>query len=579
MAVQIFGRPHMNEEQVLKELESICRLPRLGTEDYSKSLEQNDFLQFLLDTRTGNVLLYCSFKHSFIYSVLIPSRSLKSSYVEDLMEWQSSPGDSWGYGYGFSKRGGLKHFISKPFDSNSSKILARGQPLTFLRYFEGKGDRKGYIEVSQFLTHLHDLHFMDERGAYCRINKDGDIEEVVKTLYPPEGGYITTIKQDVLDFHLFLNKSVLVRFFDRVVYDKEWGLDQKEQQRADFSDEKNEIYARRGILINQKGQAISSWIRGFQVVRNKQPRRVMLSRLTGNDLEPKKYETFICWDWKHERVAELSCAPHELGNYFVESDKPFETSPAFFKPDVLLKYKQDPEKYTLDQRHIKCRNSWHLQTYDVNEAGQVFTYLCYLGDLPHNEQLHWKQYNENPKAGISERALKTDFKAEWDLSYEPLLQLKASLEELSRSKSELWTCRDSSLNTQLNYVVSDSVKEWADEIQTLDKLVVEGFNHQYLKGLSQLLDCYDHTLGSVKLLGAILKAKAISSAEIEQIIAPLEEIQLLRTRFSAHVSGTAEKDQIRKNIITEHGTLKRHFRDLVEKTDKGIKILLELNIK
>ena len=569
----------MDEEQVLKELESISELPKLGTEDYSKCLEQNDFLQFLLGTKAGDVLLYCSFKHSYIYSVVIPSRSLRSSYVEDLMKWQGSPGDSWGYGYGFSKRGEPKHFISKPFDSNSSKILARAQPLTFLRYFEGKGNRKGYIEASQFLTHLHDLHFMDERRAYCRVNKEGDIEEVIKILYPPEGGYITTIKQDVLDFHLFLNRSVLVRFFDRVVYDKEGGLDQKDQQRADFSDEKNEIYARQGILISQKGQATSSWIRGFQVIRNKQPRKVMLARLTGSDLEPKKYETFISWDWKHERVAELSCDPHKLGNYFVESDKPFETSPAFFKPDVLLKYKQDPEKYTLGQRHIGCRNSWYLQTYDVNEAGQVFTYLCYLGDLPYNEQLHWKQYNENPKAGISERALKTDFKAEWDLSYEPLSELKASLERLSRNKGELWTCRDPSLYTQLNYVVSDSIKEWADEIQTLDKLVVEGLNYPYIKGLSQSLNCYDPKLRSVKLLGAILKAKGINNLETEQIIAPLGEIQFLRTKFSAHVSDTAEKDQIRKKIVSEHGTLKRHLRNLVEKTDKGIKILLELNIK
>jgi hypothetical protein len=491
------------------------------------------------------------------------------------MNWQSSPSDSWGYGYVFDKRSQPKHFISKPFESNYSKILEQAQPITFLRYFEGKGDKKGYVEVSQFLTHLHDLHFMDERKAYCRLNKDGDIEEVVKILYPPEGGYVTTIKQDVLDFHLFLNSSVLVRFFDRVIYNNEVGLDQKDQQKSDFSDETNEIYARRGILYNQKGVATSSWIRGFQVIRNKQPRKVMLARLTGKDLEPKKYETFIAFDWKHQRIAELSCSPRELGNYFVESDKPFETSPAFFKPDVLLKYKQDPEKYTLDQRYITCRNSWHLKTYDINEAGQVFTYLCYLGDLPHNEQMHWKQYNENPKAGISERALKTDFKAEWDLSYEPLSELKSSLEELSKNKSELWTCHDSNLFAQLNYVVSDSVKEWTDEIQTLDKLVVEGFNYSYLKSLGESLKCYKPNLGSIKLLGEILKAKGINNQEIEQIVSPLREIQFLRTKFAAHVSATIEKDRIRKEKISKYGALRNHFRNLVEQTDKGIKLLSE----
>lgn len=565
----------METNQILTTLEAISQSPAFGTDEYSRWLEQKEFLQFLLNTALGDVLLNCSFRGSYVYSVTIPARSLRGAYIEDLTKWNSIS-DTYGYGYGFSKGGKPKYFISKPFHSNSSSILEKAQPMTHLRYFEGKTDRKGYVEVSQFLTHLHDLHFMDERQAYCKLNKDGDIEDVIKILYPPQGGYVTTIKQDVLDFHLFLNRSVLVRYFDRVIYDKEAGFDQRQQQKSDFSDKTNEIHARRGILYNQNNLPTSSWVRGFQVIRNRQPRKIMLARLTGKDLEPKKYETFITYDWKHKRIAELSCNPAELGNYFVESDKPFQTSPVFFKPDVLLKYKQDPEKYTLDQRHIRCRNSWSLQSYDINEAGQVFTYLCDLGDLPHSEQLHWKQYNESPKAGISERALKTDFKAEWDLSYEPLSELKSSLEELSKIKSEVWTCRDTSIYGQLNYVVSDSIKEWSDEIQTLDKLVIEGLNHSYLKKLGQSLRCYNPKLGSIKLLGEILKTQGINTQEIEQIVSPLEEIHFLRTRFSAHVSDTTEKTQIRKKIVSKYGTLKDHFRNLIEQTDKGIKLFLEL---
>ena len=566
----------MDTERILIELETISQLPKFGTDDFTKYLEQKEFLQFLLDTGTDDIPLYCSFKSCFVYSVIIPSNSLTGGYIEDLLKWQSSPDDSWGYGYSFGKRGEPKPFISKPFDSNYSKILEKAQPITYLRYFEGKGEKKGYVEVSQFLTHLHDLHFVEERQAYCKLNKEGDIEEVIKILYPQESGYLATIKQDVLYFHLFLNRSVLIRFFDRVVYDKDAGFDQKQQEKSDFNDGTNEIYARRGVLYNQNSLATSSWMRGFQVIRNRQPRKIMLARLIGKDLKPKKYESFITWDWKHKRITDLSCNPAELDSYFTDSGKPFQTSPAFFKPDVLLKYKQDPEKYTLDQRHIGCRNSWSLQSYDINEAGQVFTYICDLGDLPHSEQLHWKQYNERPKAGISERALKTDFKAEWDLSYEPLSELKSSLEELSKIKSEFWTCRDTSLYSQLNYVVSDSIKEWSDEIQTLDKLVIEGLNYSHLKKLGQSLKCYDPKLGSIKLLGEILKTKGINTQEIEQIISPLEGIQFLRTKFSAHVSNTKEKDQIRRKIISQYGTLKSHFRNLVEQTDKGIKLLLTL---
>ena len=73
----------------------------------------------------------------------------------------------------------------------------------------------------------------------------------------------------------------------------------------------------------------------------------------------------------------------------------------FFKPQVLDKYKADREKYRLEDRTITCRNSWYLQTYDVNEAGQVHTYITYLGNLPIEEQRYWKAFNERPKAPIS----------------------------------------------------------------------------------------------------------------------------------------------------------------------------------
>ena len=88
-----------------------------------------------------------------------------------------------------------------------------------------------------------------------------------------------------------------------------------------------------------------------------------------------------------------------LDSYFRDTGKPFEVSPVFFNPEVLTKYKSNHEKYDLDDRHIHCYGAWSLKTYSINEEGQVHTYLCYLGQLPYKEQLHWKQYNEEPKSG------------------------------------------------------------------------------------------------------------------------------------------------------------------------------------
>ena len=54
-----------------------------------------------------------------------------------------------------------------------------------------------------------------------------------------------------------------------------------------------------------------------------------------------------------------------------------------------------------------------LNSYDVNEAGQVHAYISDLQALPNQEQVYWQSFNEEPKAKISERAFKNDFEGEW----------------------------------------------------------------------------------------------------------------------------------------------------------------------
>jgi len=567
----------MDSEKILKKSEIISKIPEYGTDEYKKFFEQKEFLQLLFETSIDEIPLFMSYKGIYIYSVIFPQSKLKGYYIDDLLKWQCSPDRTWGYGYFYNKRGKTKSFISQPYDSAGSELLKKASPITFSRYFEGRIGQKSYVEVSQLLTHPHNLHFLEERKAYCGLDEDGDIEEVIKIVENQEYTLVT-IKQDILDFHLFLTKSVLLRFFDRTLFMDKLFIKERSRQESTFRDQESEIYARGGIVFNEEKLPIESWLRGFQIIRNRQPLRKMIANLTDERLTPIKYEKFIAWDWKHKRIAESSCDPEELGNYFVKSDKPYETSPVFFKPEVLLKYKQNPEKYTIKQRSITCRGSWHLQTYDINKAGQVFTYLIYLGDLPHSEQLYWKSFNEEPKSGISERAFKADFKGEWDLPYEPLSELKESLKKLENEKSELWSCKKEELYEHLNYSATDSIKEWEDEILNLEQLVIEGFKHEYLKRIATSLSCYNAKakLGSIKLLKEILKAKKISEQEVNSIISPLEDIHFLRSIFSAHISGD-KADIIRRKLVAQHGSLKKHFRNLIERTDNAIKTLLEIS--
>ena len=112
---------------------------------------------------------------------------------------------------------------------------------------------------------------------------------------------------------------------------------------------------------------------------------------------------------------------------------PWKISPTFFRPEVLQKYKADPEKYTIDGRSINCRGAWYLTTYDINEAGQVHSYIGYLAQLPYEEQLYWRSFNEWPKGNISKRAFQTDILGEFSKEDDPLAELKRQVEVLDRA--------------------------------------------------------------------------------------------------------------------------------------------------
>ncbi len=563
----------MINNEISKRLAQLSIPPETNTQKYEQWIEQHNFCQFLLDSQRGEVPLYVSHMHNYLYSLFLPLNALKGDYIDDLINWDVMPEHSWSYDYTVGKRRKpTKVTVRYPFDYGRTKVLKGATPITFSRYFEGKKANNNYIEINQFITHMHGLHWDESLSAFCRLDGDGNIDQAMK-IYSSEEGFLVTAKADIIDFHQFLTKTVLIRLFDRMVC-RDWKSFSgwTKQELSIHQDKKNKIFYKMGLMREESGIMFASYIRGFQIVRNGSSHKEMMARLQGESPEPKKYAKFIALDWKNKKVAEVSCDPKKLGNYFVKSDKPFEISPVFFKPEVLLKYKADPDKYIVTERHISCRGTWSLETYDINKEGQVHTYLVYLCRLPYLEQLYWKSFNEKPKGYISERAFKTDFQGNFDLSYDPLSSLKALLKKMQEDKGSLWRCGDDDFYRRLNYPVTDAEKEWVDEIHTLDKLVIEGLQYPYLKSLATTSGCFDMKHGSIRMLESILAKKGISVEIIEGVIEPFHEIRFLRTKFAGHRSG-GEADKIKKELIRKYGSLKKHFRVLLQRTDQAVQTL------
>jgi hypothetical protein len=242
---------------------------------------------------------------------------------------------------------------------------------------------------------------------------------------------------------------------------------------------------------------------------------------------------------------------------------------------VLLKYKSDREKYHLEDRSVGCRGAWHLETFDINEAGQVHTYLIYLSRLPYEEQLHWKQYNEPPKALLSERAITTDFEGHFYDEYDPLASLKHKLTKLHKANVGWWTLRSKDTFDRTLYPYTSSSDEWADEILYLDQLIVEGFEVKWLRQKAGELGREpDITLRSLKLTEECLIGLGFEEEQAYSLMSPFHEVHNLRSKLKGHASGE-EAARIRKQALKEFGTFRQHFSQLCSDCDESLNIITE----
>jgi hypothetical protein len=555
-------------------------LNKLSTAPESKEkfdawIELKDSVSFLRDNaKREDLIVVLSSNSAFMHAIVVPKSNVTPPDVEDLMSWNLDPCSSWRIEVNYSGDPARAISIAEPMSGMGCKSLQNGEKLVFARFLGGRQGEKNYYEILQKFAHLFDLHFLPERNAYCRLDKRGDVEDIVRIIeIPGKGGRwgtsVVTLNREVLGDYLAITDSVLVIAFDFTrVQPRGFGGWQEVGKKERFAED--DLFFRSHV---ESGHA--SYMRGVHVVRSETPKEAVIQKFGYSVDEHREYASFIAWDFKNKVLREISTAPAAIANYFTKSDLPFETSPAFFRPEVLLKYKSDSEKYRLEDRSISCRNAWHLETYDINEAGQVHTYLIYLQRLPYEEQLYWKSYNEKPKAPISKRAFTTDFEGDWYTEYEPLASLKEVLLELDHADVSWWTLRSGDLPSRVHYPVTTSPDEWADEILELDQMLVEGFETKWLrKKAIELGRSPDPKFQSLKIVEECLIALGWKDEVAREVMAPMHRLHELRSKLKGHASGD-EAMAIRKHVLAEFGGYGKHFRALCADCDEGIRTIAE----
>jgi hypothetical protein len=541
-------------------LETILKQDALPSDptEFSQWVGAPAHLKFLRENALADeVVIYGSGPYTFIHTIAVTDDALAAASEGDLLAWSSNPYTSIA---SYVSGGGRKDmWIERGHRDHGSKTLEQGMDLIFGRTFEGwSGADKLYFEAHQEYTHLAGIHWRPEEHAYCRFDDNGDLRHVISITARDNGddAAVVSFTWDELEEYLTISQSSLVRMFDFTLL--------KRDEFTSWPDIPEEIYHEAtDFFYRQRHCGNCAYTRGVQILRPRRTQAQVFQDVTDSwrGERDKQYVEFLAQDWRNKRLAKISTDPAATTNYFEahNNEKPFELSPAFFRPEVLSKYKTDREKYTIKDREISCRAAWHLRGYDVNEAGQIHAYICDLRSLPYSEQLHWLSYNVEPKSGISARAFTNDFKGEFVTYTHPREEIMAIARRWQDRGFDWWTLRDPDLLDRANVPLTSSKDEWSDAVMDISKIVVEGFQTTALRAhLDRLGVAYEQE-GTIGLL-----EKALNYGRPQDDFFPLpgmREAQRIRSKVKGHVGGSAA-DQITRAALTEHGTFKDHFTHL-----------------
>ena len=521
-----------------------------------------DSVEYLLSAATEEeVIIFAALSSALVHGVLAPKENVTPADQDDLINAMFMQDSTWAITHASGGGQPNRVYLAPPFEHPGCKSLIGSEFLVVRRSFRSVDKGKPRTEVSQKLVHALDLYWREEEKAYCRLDKNGDIEPVLRVVdLERQTGrpwdILVTIKARDLARYMVLTSTVLVTKFDftriRLGSFARWsGTSERKEHGSD-------------LFYTLQSQADGSYANGILISRPKVEYDDLLREFEWpEDTAAKQYATFKAYDWKNDRTDEISCAPDALASYFeADSPLPFQITPAFFRPEVLQRYKADPEKYSLEHRSISSRAGWSLQTYDVNDAGQVHTYLRYLGYLPYEEQLYWKSFNEWPKGPISQRAFQTDFEGKWTDIPDPLVRLGAKVRKLDEDKPDWWSTRGNELCSIIHYPITTSPEEWANSLLILDQILVEGFLPKPIRARLRTFNRpFEEQWASLRLIQELIAAQGTAESEASNAVEPLRQLHFLRSKVKGHAN-PALREVLIQDARTEHGSLKDHFRQL-----------------
>jgi hypothetical protein len=257
----------------------------------------------------------------------------------------------------------------------------------------------------------------------------------------------------------------------------------------------------------------------------------------------------------------------------VELEIIHEVTPVFFRREVLSKYFGNPDKYSVEDNYLKNKVGWRLKI-DNNNPNYVVVFLNDIGGLPHNEQLHFKQYNVPPDGKISKTTFSREFLGQFTEPEMSDLIFKTKYIELNKKWEDKFGFRlfkELSFDDKHNFntihiPVTEDIAEFDQLVLSLSKVLIDSIN---MKAIGKHLTPIEKEREINKLERYLYDTFQIKEGVD---IGFLRKLNNLRSSGSAHSKGKRYK-----KALTDFGIEELSKYDGFKKIlDEGIKMLNEL---
>lgn len=440
--------------------------------------------------------------------------------------------------------------------------LPRGDPdetyelLVLVRKFHGAADP--VIELDQQFRLFHNLLYVPASSTYVKMNDDGTQTPAVRIV-----GERMEIRTAVLKQYIAARQMDLLLFTDMHVHAPEEPAGSGTQRFG------NSTYSAR--LDHYESRYSSSGQFGSRYCATKvmTPGPVETCGIWPYEDTDDNYPEFIIGEDDHGKPVKHACNPDLLANYFgANPGAPHYLTPVHFRRDVLARYYDNPQLYSVEDGYLRCASLWGVQI-DNDHDDRVVVFLGDLGrDLPSGERDHWRGHMIVPDAPISETSFRRSFLAQPTDPAAIDLAFRRIYNDATRAWENRygWTLfrdlkeSDVFLLQQLRVPLNDTQNEFEEAVKLLGKLMSDALN--------------ESAIGKA-LPSRVENEKGISKFErfltlegyphVERDIKYLRRVQELRSKVSAHLKGRDYEKVLTKNLGEARGA--RAIRQLLEEGD------------